>query len=296
MLKKYQEWLTQLFYYFKNSALREKQLHKIQEILEHPTLKYREIHSVRWLSFFEALQAVYRTIDPLLTYLHNRQADKDPKAKGLLKYMASRQFLFVTYLMMNVIPLVSKLCLTLQSETLDVAKAKVAIDLCLTDLEAYKRSTMHFKTHLEDFDSLVQALCQWKMMGLTEPPTDLSSTSLPKQWGKPRGPKVEAVAVPEMVVLKPKPDRKRKPLKNTLVDNRYIYSPIARKLTFKFRIEKYHTNSSPHITKEKNIMYRNIFLLYRNVFYIVLRRLYLHRNVFLSPCTETPLYQKHPAF
>ena len=126
MLKKYQEWLTQLFYYFKHSALREKQLHKIQEILDHPTLKYREIHAVRWLSFFEALQAVYRTIDPLLTYLHGRDRSKDARAKGILKYMATRQFLFITYLMMDIIPIVSKLSLTLQSDSLDVAKAKVS--------------------------------------------------------------------------------------------------------------------------------------------------------------------------
>lgn len=81
-LKKYQEFLTNLFYYCKHSAKREKELHKIQELLNHPTLKYREIHAVRWMSFFEALQAVYRTIDPLISYFHNRIAAKDPKAKG----------------------------------------------------------------------------------------------------------------------------------------------------------------------------------------------------------------------
>ncbi|XP_062579300.1 zinc finger protein 862-like [Saccostrea cucullata] len=124
-LKKYQEFLTNLFYYFKQSAAREKELHKIQEFLDHPTLRYREIHAVRWMSFLEALQAVYRTIDPLITYLHNCIAAKDPKAKGLLKYTSSRTFLFITYLMMDVIPIVSRLCLAFQKEDLDIAKAKV---------------------------------------------------------------------------------------------------------------------------------------------------------------------------
>lgn len=126
LLKMYQEWLIQLFYYFKHSALREKQLHKIQEILDHPTLKYREIHAVRWLSFFEALQVVYRTIDPLRTCLHGRDRSKDARAKGILKYMATRQFLFITYLMMDIILIVSKLSLTLQNDSLDVAKANVS--------------------------------------------------------------------------------------------------------------------------------------------------------------------------
>lgn len=57
-------------------------------------------------------------------------------------------------------------------------------------------------------------------MGLKEPPADLSSTSLPQQWGKPRGKKIQPVAVPKMVIVKPKAGRKRKPLTNTLIDNR----------------------------------------------------------------------------
>ena len=118
LLKNYQEWLTQLFYYFKRSAQREQQLHKIQALLDHPTLKYREIHAVRWMSFFEALDAVYRPLDPLLTYLHNRQASKDPAAKCLLKFMASSQFFYINDMMMDIIPIVSKLCPTFQSDEL----------------------------------------------------------------------------------------------------------------------------------------------------------------------------------
>ena len=79
------------------------------------------------MSFFEALDAVYRTLDPLLTYLHNRQASKDPAAKGLLKFMASTQFFYITHMMMDIIPIVSKLCLTFQSDELDVARAKVIL-------------------------------------------------------------------------------------------------------------------------------------------------------------------------
>ena len=45
-LKKYQEWLTSLFYYMKASATREHELHKVQEVLNHPVLKYKEIHAV----------------------------------------------------------------------------------------------------------------------------------------------------------------------------------------------------------------------------------------------------------
>ena len=68
MIQNFQQWLTNLFYYFDQSSTREQELHSIQAILESPILKYKEIHAVRWLSVLQAVDAVYRTLDPLLTY------------------------------------------------------------------------------------------------------------------------------------------------------------------------------------------------------------------------------------
>jgi hypothetical protein len=45
-------------------------------------LKYKEIHAVRWLSFYDGLETSFKILDPLSTYLHNLEAKKDPKAKG----------------------------------------------------------------------------------------------------------------------------------------------------------------------------------------------------------------------
>lgn len=67
---------------------------------------------------------------------------------------------------------------------------------------------------------LIQSLMQWQLMGLSEPPAELCCNSLPQQWGKPRGNKIKPVPVPQMVIVKPKVERKRKPITNTLTDNR----------------------------------------------------------------------------
>ena len=83
-LKVYQETVTSLYYYFKYSANRVDRLHQIQEILDAPQLKYKEVHSVRWMSFFTALETVYRTLDPLLVYLAETGTN-DAKAGGLKK-------------------------------------------------------------------------------------------------------------------------------------------------------------------------------------------------------------------
>ncbi|XP_062573421.1 zinc finger protein 862-like [Saccostrea cucullata] len=152
-LKRYQEFMTKLFYYFKVSADREKEVHKVQALLDHPMLKYKEIHAVRWLSFYDGLETIYKTLDPLLTYLHNREAKKDPKAKGLLKQMATTQFIYITYLMMDVLPIVMRLCLTFQKDDLDIARAKISVDSCLSELEAFKEGKTFHTTFVEQFAS-----------------------------------------------------------------------------------------------------------------------------------------------
>ena len=62
-LKEFQEMLTSWYYYFKKSAVRNEKLREIQEVLNEPTLRCKEVHAVRWLSFYKALQTVYFTWD-----------------------------------------------------------------------------------------------------------------------------------------------------------------------------------------------------------------------------------------
>jgi hypothetical protein len=77
--------LMSFFYSFsKGSAKRAARIHQIQKLHDDPTLTYKEIHSVRWLSYFNALTTVYRTTDSLLSYLAEVGTD-DPKANGLKK-------------------------------------------------------------------------------------------------------------------------------------------------------------------------------------------------------------------
>ena len=58
--------LESIYYYFYKSPARCDQLESIQKVLEDPVLRVREVHSVRWSSFFMALETVYRTIDYLI--------------------------------------------------------------------------------------------------------------------------------------------------------------------------------------------------------------------------------------
>ncbi|XP_070576346.1 uncharacterized protein C17orf113-like [Ptychodera flava] len=81
-LKKYRQTLTDIYYYFKRSAVRTEGVKEIQAILDDPSLKYKEVHDVRWFSFYAALETIYRTYGSLVTYFRS-VAEKTPVAKGL---------------------------------------------------------------------------------------------------------------------------------------------------------------------------------------------------------------------
>ena len=66
------------------SSKRASRLKQLQEVLDDPCLRIKEIHSLRWLSYYNALTTVCRILDSLLTYLAELHATgKDPKASGL---------------------------------------------------------------------------------------------------------------------------------------------------------------------------------------------------------------------
>ena len=75
----YQSVLTGIFYFFKASANRTHRLSEIQILLDEPVLKVKEVHQVRWMSVFLAVETVYKTLDSLITLFTD---DKDAKAKG----------------------------------------------------------------------------------------------------------------------------------------------------------------------------------------------------------------------
>lgn len=72
--------------YLQGSSKRESRLQEVQAVLDDPCLTIKEIHSVRWLSYDNALTTVFRTLDSILTYLEELHfTGKDSKATGLKK-------------------------------------------------------------------------------------------------------------------------------------------------------------------------------------------------------------------
>ena len=147
----YQSVLTGIFYFFKASANRTQRLSEIQILLDEPVLKVKEVHQVRWMSVFLAVETVYKTLDSLITLFTD---DKDAKAKGYGKKMIQHDFIATTYLLMDVLPVVTELCLVFQKADLDVSLVKVSVDHCkkvLNDIKSGDNQGHLHKLQNEDF-------------------------------------------------------------------------------------------------------------------------------------------------
>ena len=101
-------------------------------------MKVKEVHEVRWMSIYKAVETVYRSLDSLLSVF---STDKDPKAKGYSKKLGNSDFISTTYMLMDVLPIITELCLVFQKTDLDVSLVQVSVEQCLRDLESYK--TVH---------------------------------------------------------------------------------------------------------------------------------------------------------
>lgn len=84
----------------------------------------REVHQIRWLSFYTALDAIYRTLDSLLTFF-GQSPDTDNKALGLKKRLGEDFFVQMTYTMMDVLQPVMKLSLYFQRKDVDIGTVQV---------------------------------------------------------------------------------------------------------------------------------------------------------------------------
>ena len=109
-------------------------LERVQKVLDEPVLKYKEVHAIRWLSFFQALESVYRTIDSLITFFESRK-EKDPKAAGLSKKIGQELFISIAYSMMDWLQPIMKLSLFFQQKDIDISVVKVNVQTCISDLE-----------------------------------------------------------------------------------------------------------------------------------------------------------------
>ena len=122
-VKDFQTTLEQIFYYFPKSPEKCDRMEDIQRLLNEPALKYKEVHQIRWLSFYDALETVYRTLDSLISYFSSRE--NDPAAEGMKRKVGNEMFISLTYAMLDILSPIMRLSLFLQKKDVDISLVQV---------------------------------------------------------------------------------------------------------------------------------------------------------------------------
>ena len=117
-VKEFEKILTDLFYYFggSKSGNRKCELEEIQKILDDPQVKMKQCHEIRWIACYEAVHSIYKTWTSLVTFFK-----KHPSDKNFLEKLTNFKFLTTLYMMMDILPSVAQMSMSLQKQDVDVA-------------------------------------------------------------------------------------------------------------------------------------------------------------------------------
>ncbi|PFX15955.1 hypothetical protein AWC38_SpisGene19803 [Stylophora pistillata] len=119
-LAKFKEILTDLYRYFDKSALQS--LAEFETIFEHPELEIKEVFDIRWLSFYGALETMYRTRPSLPAYVESRH-----HPRGFKKSLKEFNIIATLCMMMDVILILTFISLALQKEHVELASVQAQI-------------------------------------------------------------------------------------------------------------------------------------------------------------------------
>ena len=109
-----------LYYFFggSKSGNRKCELAEIQRILEDPQLKIKECHEIHWIAFYDAISAIFKTWQSLVTYFSRHE---DNTSKSLHEKLTDYRFVKILALMMDILTAVSGMSKILQKQDIDIA-------------------------------------------------------------------------------------------------------------------------------------------------------------------------------
>lgn len=134
-----------LYYFFNKSANRTAELKEIQKVLDSEQLKIKQVFEIRWLAFFDALQAVFKSWQALVKYFQKKLGEEKGKKEGsvsenekLLSKLTDYRFVSLLHMMADVIPKLSQVNLLFQKTDLDLTVISTALDNLKSSLKKSK--------------------------------------------------------------------------------------------------------------------------------------------------------------
>ena len=139
-LKQYQQYVNTIYKYYHYSPKHSRALEQMQMILNSAERRFQQVFHTRWLSFDGAVQAILTNLDPLMSALIS-DAESDPVAKGILKFITTFTFLASTHLLADVLPVLSRLSKLFQRQCIDFAAVSDGVEAAISALEGFKANS-----------------------------------------------------------------------------------------------------------------------------------------------------------
>ncbi|KAL8591230.1 hypothetical protein ACOMHN_019206 [Nucella lapillus] len=148
-MKDVEQTLSDLYYFFGGSKSGNKkcELEEIPKILNDPVVKIKECHEIRWISFFEAVRAVFSCWASLVTYFSSQE---DSKSKGMYRKLSDYKFPAVLAILMDILPSLAQLSMVLQKQDLDIACVQPALNGVKNKLKTARSGKAHYQIDLLD--------------------------------------------------------------------------------------------------------------------------------------------------
>ena len=136
-IKKFELTVKQLFDYVNNAPVRYNRLRELQMVILNHTVTLKAPHAVRWLSVHEAVEALHKTYAAVVASFGQDAANGNPAAVGLSRKIETFRFAAYMCLLLDVMPVFTKLSKVLQLETLDFEKVENMLEVTRGTLNVF---------------------------------------------------------------------------------------------------------------------------------------------------------------
>jgi hypothetical protein len=140
-IKLYESTVESIYFYFRNSAVRYNRLREVYALLDDDNLvTLKRPHSVRWLSLHQAVSAIHSSWAALVITL-GEEATSNDQARGFLRQVDKFLFISLTCLLLDILPLFTKLSKVFQRASLDFSAVRIGVQTVRDVLTTYRQNT-----------------------------------------------------------------------------------------------------------------------------------------------------------
>ena len=146
-VKTYEDTVQSVYFFFHNSAVRYNRLRTVYALLDDDNLiTLKRPHAVRWLSLHQAVSAIHSSWAALVTTFGEEALNND-QARGYLRQVDKFIFIALTCILVDILPLFTKLSKVFQRACLDFGSVRISLQTVIDTLTSFGQDISTLTTY-----------------------------------------------------------------------------------------------------------------------------------------------------